>query len=99
MPRVCSQLVSLCTLEQNLRIYCNHMQSNWSTLLLLDGFAYNNAPRASTAFATRGYDLGMAVYPDAEVADLRAIHYQLRQSTHVLVRANERRPRLRDQGC
>ena len=47
------------TLEQYLRIYCNYQQDNWSKLLPLAEFAYNNAPHASTGvspfFATRGY--------------------------------------------
>ena len=36
------------TLEQYLRIYCNYEQDNWSKLLPLAEFAYNNAPNAST---------------------------------------------------
>jgi len=58
------------TLEQYLRIYCNYEQDNWSKLLPLAEFAYNNAPHASTGvppfFATRGYDPLIAVYPDAQ---------------------------------
>jgi transposase InsO family protein len=56
-------------LEQYLRIYCSYEQDNWSKLLPLAEFAYNNAPQASTGvspfFATRGYDPLIAVYPDA----------------------------------
>ena len=67
------------TLEQYLRIYCNYEQDNWSKLLPLAEFAYNNAPHATTGvspfFATRGYDPLIAVYPDAEVTDLRARHF------------------------
>lgn len=67
------------TLEQYLRIYCNYQQDNWSKLLPLAEFSYNNAPQASTGvspfFATRGYDPLIAVYPDAEVTDLRARHF------------------------
>lgn len=33
------------TLEQYLRVYCNYQQDNWSALLPLAEFAYNNAPR------------------------------------------------------
>ena len=62
------------TLEQYLRIYCNYQQSNWSKLLPLAEFAYNNAPHKSTSvlpfFATCGYDLLIAIYPDAEVTNL-----------------------------
>jgi hypothetical protein len=67
------------TLEQYLRIYCNYQQDNWSKLLALAEFAYNNAPHSSTGvspfFATRGYDPLIAVHPDAEVTDLRARHF------------------------
>jgi len=69
------------TLEQYLRIYCNYGQDNWSKLLPLAEFAYNNAPHATTGvspfFATRGYDLLIAVFPDAEVTDLRAKHFAI----------------------
>jgi len=64
------------TLEQYLRIYCNYQQNNWSKLLPLAEFAYNNAPHATTGvspfFATRGYDPSIAISPEAEVTDLRA---------------------------
>ena len=67
------------TLEQYLRIYCNYQQDNWSKLLPLAEFAYNNAPHSSTGispfFATRGYDPLIAVHPDAEVTDLRVCHF------------------------
>ena len=69
------------TLEQYLRIYCNYKQDNWSKLLPLAEFAYNNAPHASTGvspfFATRGYDPLIAIHPDAEVTDLRAKHFAI----------------------
>jgi len=69
------------TLEQFLWIYCNYEQDNWSKLLPLAEFAYNNAPHASTGispfFATCGYDPLIAVYPDAEVMDLHAKHFAI----------------------
>jgi len=69
------------TLEQYLRIYCNYEQDNWSKLLPLAEFAYNNAPHASMGvspfFATRGYNPLIAVYPDTEVTDLRAWHFAI----------------------
>ena len=69
------------TLEQYLCIYCNYQQNNWSKLLPLAEFAYNNAPHESTGispfFATRGYDPLIAIHPDAEVTDLRARHYAI----------------------
>jgi len=36
------------TLEQYLRVYCNYQQDNWSELLPLAEFAYNNAPSSTT---------------------------------------------------
>ena len=35
-------------LEQYLCVYCNYQQDNWSELLPLAEFAYNNAPSATT---------------------------------------------------
>jgi hypothetical protein len=35
------------TLEQYLQVYCNHQQDNWSNLLPLAEFTYNNAPNTS----------------------------------------------------
>ena len=37
------------TLEQYLRIYCNYQQDNWSKLLSLTEFAYNNALSTTTS--------------------------------------------------
>jgi hypothetical protein len=39
------------TLEQYLRVYCNYQQDNWSELLPLAEFAYNNAPSATTGLS------------------------------------------------
>src|SRR5882724_1994266 len=36
------------TLEQYLRVYCNYQQDNWSELLPLAEFTYNNTPSATT---------------------------------------------------
>src|SRR5882724_893840 len=47
------------TLKQYLRVYCNYQQDNWSELLPLAEFAYNNTPSATTGitpfFADKGY--------------------------------------------
>ena len=47
------------TLEQYLRIYCNYQQSDWSCLLPLAEFAYNNMMSATTGltpfFANKRY--------------------------------------------
>jgi hypothetical protein len=69
------------TLEQYLRMYCNYQQDNWLKLLPIAEFVYNNSPHTTTGvspfFTTRGYDPLIAVYPDAEVMDLRARHYAI----------------------
>ena len=64
------------TLEQYLRIYCNYQQDNWSELLPIAEFAYNNAPSATTGispfFANKGYHPALSVHPDRDVASARA---------------------------
>jgi len=60
------------TLEQYLRIYCNYQQDNWSELLFLAEFAYNNAPSATTGvspfFTNKGYHPNLIVYPEQDIA-------------------------------
>ena len=64
------------TLEQYLRVYCNYQQDNWSELLPLAEFAYNNAPNATTGvttfFANKGYHPNISVHPEQDLASLRA---------------------------
>jgi len=80
------------TLEQYLRVYCNYQQDNWSELLPLAEFAYNNTPSATTGitpfFANKGYHPNLAVHPERDLASARArnfvtdldeLHQQLRQ--------------------
>ena len=59
------------TLEQYLCIYCNYQQDNWSELLPLVEFAYNNAPSATTGvslfFANKGYHPNLSVYPEQDI--------------------------------
>src|ERR1700726_4383974 len=63
-------------LEQYLHCYCNYQQDNWSELLPLAEFAYNNAPSATTGispfFANKGYHPNISVYPEREVTLVRA---------------------------
>ena len=40
------------TLKQYLHVYCNYQQDNWSELLPLTEFAYNNAPSATTGVSS-----------------------------------------------
>jgi len=64
------------TLEQYLRVYCNYQQDNWSELLPLTEFAYNNAPNATTGvslfFANKGYHPNLSIYPDRDIASSHA---------------------------
>ena len=59
-------------LEQYLHIYCNYQQDNWSELLPLAEFAYNNAPSATTGvssfFTNKGYHLNIIIYPERDIA-------------------------------
>src|SRR5882724_11870541 len=60
------------TLEQYLRVYCNYQQDNWSELLPLAEFAYNNTPSATTGvtpfFANKGYHPNLMVHPECNFA-------------------------------
>ena len=55
-------------LEQYFYIYCNYQQDNWSKLLPLAEFAYNNTPSATTSvfpfFANKEYHSNLSVYPE-----------------------------------
>ena len=55
------------TFKQYLCIYCNYQQDNWSELLPLAEFAYNNALSTTTSifpfFANKRYHLNITVYP------------------------------------
>jgi len=81
------------TLEQYLRMYSNYQQDNWSTLLPLAEFTYNNAPNATTGvspfFANKGYDPAIAIHPEYDlvsarahkyVTDLNELHSELRKA-------------------
>ena len=81
------------TLEQYLRIYCNYQQDNWSLLLPLAEFTYNNTPNESTGtspfFANKGYHPNITVHPERELAsawartfvtDLDQLHQDLREN-------------------
>ena len=60
------------TLEQYLYIYCNYQQDNWSELLPLMKFAYNNALSTTTSvspfFANKEYYPNITVYPERDIA-------------------------------
>ena len=63
-------------LEQYLCIYYNYQQDNWSKLLPLMEFAYNNTPSAtigvSLFFANKGYYPNITVYPECNIASFWA---------------------------
>ena len=67
------------TLEQYLRIYCNYQQDNWSRLLPLAEFAYNNAPNVTTGvspfFTNKDYNPAISVYPERDLTSARAREY------------------------
>ena len=67
------------TLEQYLHIFCNYQQDNWSELLPLAEFTYNNSPSATTGvtpfFANKGYHPNITVYPKHELASIKAREY------------------------
>src|SRR6266700_1056427 len=82
-------------LEQYLQIYCNHQQDNWSELLPLAEFAYNNALNATTGvspfFANKGYHLNISIHPERDLTsvcaqeysvDLDSLHQFLREEMH-----------------
>ena len=60
------------TPKQYLCIYCNYQQDNWSELLPLAEFVYNNAPSATTSvspfFANKGYYPNITVHPKHDIA-------------------------------
>jgi len=69
------------TLEQYLRVYCNYQQDNWSELLPLTEFAYNNAPSITTGvspfFANKGYHLNITVHPEYNIASSQACDFAI----------------------
>ena len=64
------------TLKQYLCVYCNYQQDNWSKLLPLTEFAYNNALSATTSvspfFTNKGYHLNITVHPKRDIASFQA---------------------------
>ena len=64
------------TLEQYIRAYCNYQQDNWSPLLPLAEFSYNNASNETTGtspfFANKGYHPNLEVHPERDLASARA---------------------------
>ena len=78
------------TLEQYLQVYCNYQQDNWSDLLPIAKFTYNNTPNAtmgtSPFFANKGYHPSISMHLNQDlvlsngrnfVMDLEELHTQL----------------------
>ena len=66
-------------LEQYLCVYCNYQQDNWSKLLPLAEFAYNNSPSVTTSislfFANKGYHLNITVHLKHDIASFWAHNF------------------------
>src|SRR6185369_5245653 len=64
------------TLEQYLCIFCNYQQDNWSGLLPLVEFAYNNTLSATTGvspfYANKGYHPNLSIHPEYDLASTQA---------------------------
>ena len=69
------------TLKQYLHIYCNYQQDNWSELLFLMEFAYNNALSATTSvspfFDNKEYHLNITVYSKHDIASSQAHNFAI----------------------
>ena len=69
------------TLEQYLHIYYNYQQDNWSKLLSLVEFAYNNAPSATISvspfFANKRYYPNITVHPKHNIASSWAHNFAI----------------------
>ena len=74
------------TLKQYLHMYCNYQQDNWSDLLLLAEFAYNNAPSTMTSvslfFANKGYHPNITVHPKHDLSLAQAREYTVDLELH-----------------
>ena len=69
------------TLEQYLRVYSNYQQDNWSDLLPLAEFAYNNAPSTTTGispfYANKGYHPNISIHLERELASGKAWEFAI----------------------
>ena len=64
------------TLKQYLCVCCNYQQDNWSELLPLAEFAYNNTLSTTTSispfFANKRYHLNITVHPEHDITSSQA---------------------------
>ena len=67
------------TLKQYLHVYYNYQQDNWSKLLSLVEFAYNNALSTTTGvssfFTNKRYHPNITVHPKHDIASSRACNF------------------------
>src|SRR6266481_3635591 len=90
-----------------LQAYTNYQQDDWSSLLPLAEFAYNNATNETTGvslfFANKGYHPSFAMEPNEQVSspeaqhfilDLDDLHMELKQS---ITRAQEHYQKYADE--
>ena len=69
------------TLEQYLWVYSNYQQDNWSDLLPLTEFTYNNTPSMTTGispfYANKGYHPNISIHPERELASGKAHEFAI----------------------
>ena len=69
------------TLEQYLCVYYNYQWDNWSKLLLLIEFVYNNTLSATISvspfFINKGYHLNITVHPKYDITFFRACDFAI----------------------
>ena len=67
------------THEQYLQVYCNYQENNWSNLLPIAEFAYNNAPNATTGlspfYTNKGCHPNLSIHPKWDIASTWAWDY------------------------
>src|SRR5260221_2355805 len=96
-------------LEQYLQAYMNYQQDDWSSLLPLAEFTYNNAMNEMTGvspfFTNKGYHPSFAMEPNEQVSspeaqrfisDLDDLHMELKWT---IMRAQERYQKYADEHC
>ena len=69
------------TLKQYFHVYCNYQQNNWSELLPLAEFAYNNALSTTTSvspfFTNKRYYPKITVHPEHKIAFIQAHNFTI----------------------
>ena len=68
-------------LKQYLCIYCNYKQDNWSKLLPLVEFTYNNTLNATTSislfFTNKKYHLNITIHSEHDIAFFQACNFAI----------------------